>query len=83
MINSFGDNDFHLDHDYDHDDSMIIITSIHDYLVKRILVNYRSLNNILCLSTTKKLNLPLRERDDSCDGGFFGKQISIIDMVIL
>ena len=42
-IISFFDNDYLERFDYDHDDSMVIIAIIHNYIVKRILVDQGSL----------------------------------------
>ena len=53
---SFFDDDYLEGFDYDHDDLMVVTTTIHNYAIKRILVNQGSSVDILYSATIANMN---------------------------
>ena len=53
----FSYNDYLKGFDWNHDNLMVIIIAIHNYIVKRILVDHRSLANILYNATIISMNI--------------------------
>ena len=57
LIISFFDNDYLEGFDCDHDNSLVITATIHNYAVKRILVDQGSPTNILHSVATASMNI--------------------------
>ena len=75
QVISFSDDDYPKGFDRDHNDPMVITATIHNYAVKRILVDQGSLVNILYNSVATSMNIKksdLRSHDSNLIG-FIGK----------
>ena len=57
----FSNNDYPERFDHDHDDPMVVITIIHNYTVRRILVNQESSIDILYNAIATSMNIQKRK----------------------
>ena len=79
VIITFSNNEYLKWFDQDHDNLMVIMAAIHNYVAKRILVDQGSLVNILYNVMVASINIrkfDLRPHDGNLIG-FFGKQVPI------
>ena len=75
LVISFSNDDYVEGFNYDYDDPMVITATIHNYVVKRILVDQGSLVDILCNAIATDMNIHktnLKPKNGNLIG-FFGK----------
>ena len=83
LIISFSNNDYPKRFNQDHDDPMVITATIHNYVIKRILIDQSSLVNILYSAITTNMNISkvdLKPHNKNLIR-FFGKQVLVEGIV--
>ena len=76
---SFFDDDYHKGFDRDHNNPIVITAIVHNYIVKRVHIDLRSLTNILYSVATTSMNIQKKDLQPYSRNliGFFSKIIFV------
>ena len=79
LVIPFSNDDYPKGFYHNHNDPMVITTTVHNYFIKRILVNQGSLVDILYNAIAANMNIKRRDLTTYCKNliGFFRKLVSI------